>query len=176
MSEEDTIENREQSARHALHAYRERRRRRRAEDTYFGSSEVLLGSVEEGMAQPELERRRTEILHDAEEAGMPGELAELLYDIAREVGLDPSLGFELVRTGLGVAPPADGVSNAPDAPMVDRYLPEWMFPASPPDQLLRERMLRLSFLRLRSFLQEHEDVEEAFRCFANEPDVGHHGY
>jgi hypothetical protein len=176
MRQEDTIESREQSARHALHAYRERRRRRRGEDTYFGSASVLLGSGEEGAAHPELERRRAEIMEDAGEAGMPSELAQLLYDIAREVGLDPSLGFELVRTGLGVAPPAEGVSNAPEAPTVDRYLPDWMFPASPPDQLLRERMLRLSFLRLRSFLQAEEDIEEAFRHFANEPDVGHHGY
>jgi hypothetical protein len=51
-----------------------------------------------------------------------------------------------------------------------------MFPASPPDQLMRERALHVSFRRLRSLLERHHDVEEAFRRFANEPDVGHCGY
>src|SRR5690606_38386749 len=39
--QEDTAERREGSARHALHAFRERRRRRRAEDTYYGSVDAL---------------------------------------------------------------------------------------------------------------------------------------
>ena len=107
---------------------------------------------------------------------MPTKLAELLYDVAWEEGLDPAIGFELVRTGLGVAPPSDGVSTATDAPAVDKYLPAWMFPPTPPDALLRERMLRFSFRRLRHFLEETDDVDSAFRKFANEPDVGHYGY
>lgn len=173
---EDSLERREESARHALHSYRERRRRRRADDTFFGSADCLLPRAEGERLQPELERRRVDILNDAEEAGMSLELAELLYDIALEEGLDPSLGYELVRTGLGVAPPAEGISNAPDSPVIDKYLPTWMFPAEPTDRLLRERMLRVSFRRLRSMLEEESDVEEAFRRFASSPDVGHHGY
>jgi len=51
-----------------------------------------------------------------------------------------------------------------------------MFPPSPPDVLLRERMLRLSLRRLRTFLERYEDVDEAFRRFADEPDVGSFGY
>ena len=54
--------------------------------------------------------------------------------------------------------------------------PAWMFPATPTDQLLRERMLGVSFRRLRSFLEAEEDVERAILDFANEPDVGHFGY
>jgi hypothetical protein len=172
----DTRERCELSANRALHAYRERRRRRRGEDTYHGSEDALLGRAEEGIGERERERRRADILADAEEEGMPPELAELLYDVAREEGLDPGLGYELVRTGLGVAPPSDGISNAPDQPMTDKYLPAWMFPAEPTDRLLRERMLRISFRRLRSMLEEEDDLDEAFRRFANEPDVGHYGY
>lgn len=180
MSEEplegDSLERREESARHALHAYRERRRRRRAEDTFFGSLDVLVGSVHEGLEEREIDRRRSELVEEAEERGMSRELAELLYDIALEEGLDPALAYELVCTGLGVAPPPEGVSNAPADPMVDKYLPSWMFPPEPTDKILRERMLRTSFRRLRSILQEVDDVDEAFRSFANEPDVGHYGY
>jgi hypothetical protein len=173
---DDFMEGREQTAQHVLRAYRERRRRRRGEDTYFGSSAVFRAAIEEGLSEEELDSRRSAILAEARADGMPLELAELLYDVAWEEGLDPAIGFELVRTGLGVAPPPDGISNAPEAPAADKYLPPWMFPASEPDHLLRERMLRLSFRRLRSFLEAEENIEEAFRRFASEPDVGHFGY
>jgi hypothetical protein len=173
---DDSIARREESARHALHAYRERRRRRRGEDTYFGSIDLLVGAAHSGLGEYELDRRRVEILEEADEAGMSGDLAELLYDVALEEGIDPAVGFDLVRSGLGVAPPPEGVSNAPADPMVDKYLPAWMFPAQPTDHMLRERMLRTSFRRLRSFLEEQEEVEQAFLRFANEPDVGHFGY
>lgn len=173
---EDNAGRKVESARHALHAYRERRRRRRGEDTFFGSVDCLVARVEENADRHEMERRRSDILDDAEAAGMPAALAEKLYDIAREEGLDPGLGYELVLTGLGVSPPEDGVSNAGSAPAVDKYLPTWMFPAEPPDDLLRERMLRFSFRRLRSFLEQYADPDEAFERFANEPDVGHFGY
>lgn len=172
----DAGEATEQTAQRVLQAYRERRRRRRADDTYFGALDCLLPRAEAGLAESERARRREEILEEADAAGMPRDLAERLYEVALEEGLDPALGFELVRCGLGVAPPPEGLSNAPQQPMVDRYLPEWMFPPVPPDELLRERMLRLSFRRLRALLEQHDDVDEAFRAFAREPDVGHFGY
>ena len=166
----------ELSARRALEGYRERRRQRRGEDTYFGSSALFRTAIEEGISEEELDSRRSSILREAQEEGVPQDLAELLYDIAWEEGLDPAVGFELVRTGLGVAPPDSGVSTTSEAPVSDKYLPAWIFPAVPPDQLLRERMLRFSFRRLRSFLEQEEEVDEAFMRFAREPDVGHFGY
>lgn len=172
----DSQEERQRSARGVLDAYRERRRHRRGEDTYFGSPDILLHSVEDGLEERELLRRRSELLEEAKEVGMPQDLAERLYEVAREEGIDPALGFELVRSGLGVAPPPEGVSNAPEQPVADRYLPEWMFPATPPDELLRERMLRFSFRRLKSLLEEYEEPDEALRAFAREPDVGTFGY
>lgn len=167
---------REQSVGRVLEAYQERRRRRRAEDTYFGSADTLLEAVEEGLGERERAQRRIEILRQAEEDGVPPELAEMLYDVAREEGIDPALGYELVRSGVGVMPPAEGVSNAPSQPEVDRYVPEWLAPAIPPDDLLRERMLRLSFRRLHSLLEQHQEVGEALRAFVREPDVGYIGY
>jgi hypothetical protein len=161
---------------HALEAYRERRRRRRGEDTYFGSLDCLIGRAEEGLNPDEISSRRAEIMEEAEDVGMPLALAELLYDIARDEGLDPALGFDLVRCGLGVLPPAEGLSNAASEPTSDKYLPDWMFPPAPTDDVLRERMLRLSFRRLRSFLEREGDVRKALGTFAAEPDVGHFGY
>jgi hypothetical protein len=172
----DNLQERERRASHALAAYQERRRRRRAGDTYFGSAECLLEHVERGLAEPEKARRLSEIVEEADAAGMSRDLAERLYEVAREEGIDPALGFELVRSGLGVAPPPEGVSNAPDQPVADHYLPEWMFPPTPPDDLLRERMLRFSFRRLKSLLEEYERPADALQAFAREPDVGTFGY
>lgn len=174
--QQDTVERRQQSAEHVLQAFRERRRQRRGEDTYFGSAECLVEHAESGVEASEVERRRSSILKDAERAGMSRDLAEMLYDVAREEGLDPAIGFELVRCGLGVCPPPEGISTASSAPATDKYLPPWMFPASPPDQQMRERTLHMSFRRLRSLLESTHDVDQAFRQFANEPDVGHCGY
>ena len=167
---------REESGRFVLNAYRERRRHRRSDETYFGSGDALLDRVEAGIERTELEQRRSTLIRDAEGVGMPRGLAELLYDIAREEGLDPGLGFELVRSGLGVCPPLDGISNAAESPSTDKYLPPWMFPPTPTDLMLRERTLHLSFRRLRALLEEHHDIEEAFRAFATDPAVGHCGY
>lgn len=168
---------RQERAEHALGAYRERRRRRRSEDTYFGSADALLANAEAGVGGPERESRRQEILDEAAEAGMPPVLAELLYDVARDEGLDPALAYELVRCGIGVLPPEGGVSNAPSQPSSDPYAPEWLLDAPlPPDELIRERTLRVSFRRLRALLEEHHDMDQAFRAFAREPDVGAVGY
>ena len=167
-------EDTEAHAGHVLEAFRERRRRRRADDTFFGSQSCLVGESESGH---EGVRRRAELMGDAQEAGMSPELANMMYDIAVEEGLDPMLAFELVRSGLGVAPPAEGVENAPSQPTSDKYTPGWVVqPPSPTDDMLRERMLRLSFRRLRGLLEAHPDADEAFRCFAREPDVGAFGY
>jgi hypothetical protein len=169
--DEQAMADREERANHALHAYRERRRRRRAVDTWFGSADGVLGEDAE-----ERVRRRMDVVEEAQEEGMSPELAEMMYDVAAEEGLDPALAYELVRSGLGVAPPAGGVANAADQPASDKYYPTWLLPASPTDDVLRERMLRLSFRRLRSLLETHADPDEAFRLYAREPDVGVYGF
>jgi hypothetical protein len=171
-----SLEERESRAHRVLNAFRERRRRRRADDTYFGSAHCLVERAETGSGDPERARRLSELVEEAEGDGMPLDLVERLYEVAREEGLDPGLAYELVRCGLGVIPPPEGVSNAAEQPAADRYLPEWMFPPTPTDSLLRERMLRVSFRRLRALLEEHPEPEDAFRAFAQEPDVDVYGY
>jgi hypothetical protein len=172
-----SVAEREERAGRVLHAYRERRRRRRAPDTFFGSPEGLLAGAEQGLSAEELGSRRVEIMDEAAAAGMSPELADLLYDIARDEGLDPALAFELVLSGLGVALPPEGLVNAPEEPASDKYAPGWVVtPPAPPDLLLRERTLRLSFRRLRGLLERHPDAGEALAAFAREPDVGRPGY
>jgi hypothetical protein len=173
--DEQAMAEREERARRALEAYRERRRRRRAPDTWFGSDECLLTRAEPEDEAERL-RRRMDVVTESQEAGMPPELAELIYDVAREEGLDPALAYEVVRSGLGVAPPPGGVETASEQPSSDKYYPSWLLPASPPDDVLRERMLRMSFRRVRAMLEAHEDPEEAFRAYSHEPDVGLYGF
>jgi hypothetical protein len=171
-----SLDQRREAAGGALAAFRERRRQRRGEDTWFGSLELLADRSVASPGDADWIRRRSELLEEAEGEAMPIELAELLWDVAQEEGLDPSVAYELVRTGLGVCPPEGGVRNAVDDPTMDRYLPAWIFPPEPTDKLLRERTLRMSFRRLRGLLETHEDVDEAFRRFGEEPDVGLCGY
>jgi hypothetical protein len=167
---------REERAQHALESYRERRRRRRADDTWFGSAEGLLGGAERGLDAAALARRRMDVIAEAQAEGMSPELAEMMYDVARDEGVDPALAHEVVRSGLGVAPPPEGVANAAEQPASDKYYPTWLLPATPPDDVLRERMLRLSFRRLRAKLETYNDPAEALRAYAREPDVGLFGF
>jgi hypothetical protein len=172
----DTPEERATSARRVLDAYRERRRHRRAPDVWYGDIEGLLAGDAGEIGAEEYERRRSEVLDAADEIGMPLDLAAKLYEIAREETLDPILAFELVRTGLAVCPPPGGITTEAEQPTTDRYLPPWMFPPLPTDDLLRERTLRFSFRRLHVLLAREPSVEAAFDAFAREPDVGHCGY
>jgi hypothetical protein len=171
------MHDREERADRALDAYRERRRERRGEDTWFGSGEGLRADAEHGLDADELSRRRIDVIQESVAVGMSDELAEMLYDVAWDEGLDPALAFELVRSGMGVLPPDEGIANAPDFPTTDKYRPEWLEPPVDPDAVLRERTLRLSFRRLRGLLEQHTGgAGEAFRAFAREPDVGPVGY
>lgn len=172
--DEQAMAERAQRAEHALHSYHERRQRRRAADTWFGSASGLL--AEEGVGADERVRRRMDVIAEAQAEGMSPDLAEMMYDVAREEGVDPSLAYELVRSGMGVAPPREGLESAAPHPASDKYYPTWLFPASQTDDVLRERMLRVSFRRLRSLLEQHADPSEALRAYAREPDVGVYGF
>lgn len=177
MGETDwTTTDREARAGHVLDAYSERRRQRRGEDTWFGDPRGLREGAEAGLNADELSRRRLDVVQEAVSVGMADELAELMYDISRDEGLDPVLAFELVRSGMGVLPPEDGLDNAPRFGTTDKYRPEWLEPPVDPDTLLRERTLRVSFRRLRGFLERYDDPADAFQAFAREPDVGAVGY
>jgi len=172
--DEQAMAERTQRAEHALESWHERRQRRRASDTWFGSASGLL--AEDCVGADERVRRRMDVIAEAQAEGMSPDLAEMMYDVAREEGVDPSLAYELVRSGMGVAPPREGLESAAHHPASDKYYPTWLLPATQTDDVLRERMLRVSFRRLRSLLEEHADPAEAFRAYAREPDVGVYGF
>lgn len=175
--DDDTQETTVRQAEHVLESYRERRRTRRGDDTWYGEAEGLLEDADHGLDPAGASRRRADLMDDARAVGMPDELAEMFYEIALDERLDPLLAFELVRAGIGIVPPRDGVDNAPEAPTTDKYRPEWLLPAVPTDTLLRERALRVSFRRLRRLLEEHAgDAAAAFDAFGREPDAGPLGY
>jgi hypothetical protein len=174
-NDREAMADREERASHVLHAYRERRRRRRAEDTWFGTGDGLLGDGDQGDAAARA-HRRMDVVGEAVADGMSPQLAEMMYDVAVEERLDPALACELVCSGLGVAPPADGLDNAAEQPASDKYYPTWLLPANATDDVLRERMLRLSFRRLRALLENCDDPVDAFRAYAREPDVGIFGF
>lgn len=127
-----------------------------------------------GHEADEADRRRVSILAASAEAGVADETAGLMYDIALEEGLDPTLALRLIRTGLAVEPPDE--EEVSEAPVVDRYLPTWLFPAGSREQLDRERLFRFSFRRLRGLIESEDDVDAAFERFAAEPDVRRHDY
>ncbi|MGH7504207.1 MAG: hypothetical protein ACRELX_01080 [Longimicrobiales bacterium] len=115
-------------------------------------------------------RRREEAVERGErELGLDPAFAGLVYDIAREEGLEPGFAFELVHSGIGVC-------AAPHLPADETIMegpPSWIAPeppAAPPPE--RERRLRASFRRLRCLLERHPPAEAAIVAFVNEPDVG----
>lgn len=115
------------------------------------------------------QRRRIELVDRAvAEEGVERELAEEAYDIAREEGLEPAFGLEVVRCGVAVCEPPDSDLGTTSAV---KGHPEWLEPPVPAAEATRERRLRMSFRRLRSLLEERKTPEEALVAFATEPDV-----
>jgi len=145
---------------------------RRALDGGAGADEpaaCLLERAEEIEELAGRQRRRIELVERAvEEGGVERGLAEEAYDIAREEGLEPAFGLEIVRCGLGVCEPPESELEATSAV---KGHPEWLVPPVAAKDADRERRLRLSFRRLRHLLEERPSPEEALRAFAAEPDV-----
>lgn len=134
-----------------------------------GAASCLLQRVDELETMAGHQRRRIELVERAvDEAGLERELAEEAYDIAREEGLEPAFGLELVRCGIAVVEPPDTELETTAAV---KGHPEWLEPPVPPAEATRERRLRMSFRRLRSLLEESDTPEEALVAFATEPDV-----
>jgi hypothetical protein len=132
-----------------------------------GTAECLIGKARS--LQKDASRRRLELVErEVEEGRVARELAEEVYDLAREEGLDPLFAFALVECGVAIVIEPD----EPDAPAVSDRAPEWIHPAHL-ERDDRERRLRRTFRRLRSLLERSATPEDALAAFAAEPDVGH---
>jgi hypothetical protein len=122
-----------------------------------------------------LERRRAELVEGvSQRSGVRPSVLSEAYDLALEVGLDPVLALEIVGCGVAVlelpAPePVENVSSAQP--------PAWVAPPlQPPDRLLLERRMRLTFRRMRTALEEHPDLDAAVAAFCAALDVGADSY
>lgn len=155
----------------ALDHYRAGRRARDGGDPEreFSAAACLLERTNEIEELAGRQRRRIELVERAVDEGwMERELAEEAYDIAREEGLEPAFGLEIVRCGVAVCDEPDSELEATSAV---KGHPEWLAPPVPAAEADRERRLRLSFRRLRRLLEERPTPEEALRAYAAEPDV-----
>lgn len=119
------------------------------------------------------EHRREQLVERAEAQGLARPTAEQAYDVAREVGLEPAFGMALVLGGVSVRP-LD--VEEPDVSAAESSEPEWVDTPPDPEQAARERRLRQTFRRLRSFLDSEPGPREAFTSFAGEPDLEEFDY
>lgn len=93
----------------ALARYRQRR-------AFDGARlDCLLERLESTEDDSAHRRRRAEMVGRAvTEERLPHWLAEEIYDIAREEGLEPAFAFELVRCGVAVCGPEGEPRDAPE--------------------------------------------------------------
>jgi hypothetical protein len=122
--------------------------------------------------QEEATHRRAELVEREVGGGLDRAVAEEVYDLAREEGLDPLFAFALAECGVAVRVDPAG---EPDAPQAVEREPDWIRPVDPV-RAERELTLRRTFRRLRALLESHASPEEALRAFAAEPDVGPEDY
>ena len=157
----------------ALARYRDRRALDGGDER--SAVECLIEGVTDAEEMAAHHRRRIELVERAvEEEGLDREMAEEVYDIAREEGLEPAFAFELVRCGVAVCEPEE--QEEPIATTSIKGQPEWLEAPVPTEEATRERRLRMSFRRLRHLLEERPTAEDALIAFAQEPDVRRCGY
>lgn len=155
----------------------ERFRDRHPEPGRRGQLLLRTGRSDSGTAA----RRRQELVTRAvDEDEIPRVLAELIYEIAVEEGLEPAFAYELVYSGIAVCGPPPAAPVPPEDTSIEGA-PEWIAPGllsepHPTEDLVRERRLRLSFRRLRGCLERTELLEMALDDFLADPDVGDCGY
>lgn len=148
-------------------------------ERYLAGERAQGPALEGGTVLPT--RRREELVEHAASAWrIARPRAELVYDVAVECGLDPPFAFELVRSEVAVCggpsersvPPRETVLEGP---------PEWITPAEvreaeTTEDVERERRLRLSFRRVRGYLEQSESAAAALGAFVEDPDVWACGY
>ena len=125
----------------------------------------------------EWERRHEVLMERAEERdGLERPLAEEIYQLAEEEGLEPELALLLAGSGVGVIE-LEELDTDPERLGIQQAPPDWIGEAGiPVPEARRERRLRLSFRRLRRLLEETGSAMEAVRRFTLEPDVTEHAY
>lgn len=148
----------------ALERYRERR-----QGGSTGARECLLERATVADEEAAGRRRREELVgHGTQDLHLSRELAEFVYDLAWEEGLEPAFAFELVGCGVRVC---DLDEEGEDVSASVQGAPEWIADPTPTAAARRERQLRLSFRRLKRLLDERPTTQDALIAFVDEPDV-----
>lgn len=119
------------------------------------------------------EQRREQLVERAERRGLDRATAEQAYDLAKEVELEPAFGMALVLEGVSVRP-LD--SAGADVRASEPSEPEWVDTPPDPTMAARERRLRQTFRRLRSFLEQESGPRAGMSAFAREPDLEPYDY
>lgn len=118
------------------------------------------------------EQRREALIERAEGRGVGRGAAEQAYDLALEEGLEPAIALALV--GQGVSVRSFGAGAPADA--TGAVEPEWIDRPPSPREATRERRLRETFRRVRSFLEREPTPRDALSAFAREPDLEPYDY
>lgn len=118
------------------------------------------------------EHRREALLERAESRGLGRGEAEKAYDLALEEGIEPAYALAVVARGISVQ--SFGGTTPADAS--EPVEPEWIDRPPSAREAVRERRLRETFRRLRSFLDSEPTPRDAILRFAREPDLESYEY
>ena len=113
------------------------------------------------------EHRREALIERAEARGLGRGTAEQTYDLALEEGVEPAYALAVVGEGISVQTFGGGAAVEAS----ESVEPEWIDRPPTPEDAGRERRLRETLRRLRSFLDIEPTPRDALTRFAREPDL-----
>ena len=113
------------------------------------------------------EHRREALVDRAEARGLDRGAAEQAYDLAIEEGVEPAYALAVIGEGISVQMFGGGAA----VEAAESVEPEWIDRPPAPEDASRERRLRETFRRLRSFLDVEPTPRDALTRFAREPDL-----
>jgi soluble lytic murein transglycosylase-like protein len=101
---------------------------------------------------------------------VPANLAELVYDVALREGLDPDLGFRLVKVESGFNVSAKSRANAYGLAQVQLATARFYESDITMERLLEpERNLRIGFRYLRYLMENYDDINLALLAYNRGP-------
>ena len=122
------------------------------------------------------ERRHETLMARADARGLDRPVAEEVYALAADEGLEPELALLLAWSGVG-ARELEPIERDPSGDGRQQQPPDWVAEGEVPRaEAERERRLRVSFRRFRSHYEAAGSAAQALERFAAEPDVVEDAY